>query len=325
VAVHLAPPAGAYHDSNCGWSETPRVAALGDFDGDGFDDFMLTDSPYTAVSEPFSANVYLFYGRAGRLASGDASREADARLAIDKVTSLVALGDIDADGLGDVAFAAEHSRESPVEYQWLSGRAARFSGALALDALTAPFLRPVSVGDLDGDGVHDVLLNDPSGVPHLFYGAPGLFAGGVDLSVAAATFEASTTATPLLIAGSDLDGDGDDELISTKVLSEQQFSRYEPRALALASGSSHRIEGQVPPPDPGNPYWANGRALLERVIPVGDLDGDGAGELLTQSRGYDEAADGPLEIDGVRYTPNDAMLRLNLHYGTPGGVSQTPR
>jgi hypothetical protein len=292
VGIHLQRPFAARQASDppvCGSYRTIRsqFAKLGDFDGDGFDDILFSDSP---DSDGFAA--YLLYGRAERFANGTSWESADARFTSESNIGIEPVGDVNADGKADVVLERRLTPTSS-EFFWLPGRAQRVTGGAALAALATPFVAARPAGDLDGDGVSDILLYD-GWAPHLFYGAPGLFDATVDLGQAAATFEPHAGFVPAsLLAVNDRDGDGDDELVSRFYAEDDYFRRertHPPEIdrawrheVALVSGSSSRRSGRVQLPAPSTPYDNPGPRALEMVYSVGDLDGDGAGEVVTES------------------------------------------
>ncbi|HVZ31205.1 MAG TPA: VCBS repeat-containing protein [Polyangiaceae bacterium] len=104
----------------------------------------------------------------------------------------------------------------------MPGSTQRLSGTLPLasvatelsGAFPLPVPMPGTLGDFDleGDGLSDVVLADSSGRGYLFYGAPGLFHDGVDLTAADALL--GNTFNFISSVG-DLDGDGDTELLGS--------------------------------------------------------------------------------------------------------------
>lgn len=301
-------------------------AGVGDVDGDGFDDVMFSDtSPDTD-----GVSAYLFYGRAERLTSGTSMQSADARFIADEPVTLEPVGDINADGLDDVVLGTSSSE--PTSFAWLlAGRAERLSGALEPASVATPFMPARRGGDLDGDGVSDILVYEGGRAPHLFYGAPGLFDAGVDLSEAAATFEPyAGQLTASVVAIDDRDGDGDDELVSRIVVQEELLIRDResgrshdltrlllPQEVAFLSGSSARRSGRVGLAAPSDPIGAPGYPRLENFYRVGDLDGDGASDLVTQTSEWSISEEGGIEAAGNWPT-------LHIHYGTPGGELASP-
>jgi hypothetical protein len=328
--------------------ERKYTAGLGDFDGDGFDDFVLTFAQpvyydEAVVSRPNIA--YVFYGRAERIPTGASWLSADARLSAPQHLNLAPTGDINADGLADLILGDLSYREPglpgtqsqhplPEGYFWLPGQTQRLSGDLELaDVATATLPRAEAVGDLDGDGVHDIFVYEEN-TPHLFYGSAGLFDAGVDFAAAAATFQPYTGEPYVnMVPVRDRDGDGDDELVSSFALGEG-VAGAPPQNVAVLSGTSSRMSGAVELPEPTNPLpeWPGAYTHVEGVFSVGDLDGDGAGDVITRSGTYGTVVD-PREagfrqsvtVGGVKYERYSyTESQLNIHYGTPGGALARP-
>jgi hypothetical protein len=329
---------------------TRYSAGLGDIDGDGFDDFVLSHPQPVTFDDreivPLRNVAYLFYGRAERIPSESSWRSADARLSSPRqILNPVPTGDINGDGLADLILGAGFYDENGLYVQpsthriangyfWLPGQTQRLSGDLELtDIATATLPEAKPAGDLDGDGIRDVLLFDEAGSPHLFYGALGLFDAGADLAAADATFQPyADEPYANLVAVRDRDGDGDDELVSSFALNGRlEFGA--PRNVAVLSGSSARMSGLVQLPDPTSPFPEQPveHTYTEAVFSAGDFDGDGAGDIITRSGTYDSVLTDPgqtgprpsVSVDGVTYERYSFTGgQLNIHYGTPGG--QTP-
>jgi hypothetical protein len=175
-------------------------------------------------------------------------------------------------------------------------------------------------GDLDGDGVDDVLLFDADFGRHLFYGGPGLFADGLDLVAGDAAI--ADTAGYVFPVG-DRDGDGDDELLNQFVEEGAPRLGLLSAKIAFASGSRERLSGNVAfPVDevkeqapegvfPGQEQ-SNFIRALSTAIPAGDLDGDGAADLFTTSYVYEILDESEGSIGYDRSAP-----QVHIHYGTP--------
>ena len=340
VATHLELPLPSAGQPGC---RTPTNApiGLGDIDGDGLDDFMLVahstpseDEPLT-VDKPTYTTGYLFYGRHEPLASGTSWLDADATINAEQLFVPHPLGDVTADGRADFALGAELAN-----YHWVPGAVERLSGAVAVTARFAPIecadgqclAPPVApAGDVDGDGVDDVLAYETYNRARLFYGAPGLLDGGsLDAQSAAASF-ADDLALPeqqLLSPAGDRDGDGDADLLSL-FYSDPQVLHTD---VAFVSGTRTRLDGPqaLPIQDAiaarprGLPfslvlehqsYTLPQDRAVRSAINAGDLNGDGADDLLTTSL-YVLSSD----ASGTRV---DAP-QLHIHYGTPGGVAPAP-
>jgi hypothetical protein len=328
-------------------------AGLGDIDGDGFDDFVLTYPQPVTFDDPDIVplrNVaYLFYGRAERFPNATSWLSADARLSARQWLTLMPTGDVNADGLDDLVlgffvlhenpfFSSQPDQLLPEGYFWLPGQTQRLSGDHELsDVAAATLPRVEAAGDLDGDGVRDVLVYDESETLHLFYGAAGLFDEGADLAAAAATFQPYTGEPYVnLVPVQDRDGDGDDELVSSFSMGDDGSRVDKPRTVAVLSGTASRMSGAVQLAEPTHPLLQSPseRHYVEGVFSAGDLDGDGADDVITRSGYYTAGGTDPRQccvtrsvtVDGVtyeRYSYTEAQL--NIHYGTPGELAAPPR
>jgi hypothetical protein len=338
VATHLTLPIERVGQESC---YTGGNAGLGDIDGDGLDDFMLVhyrrphyDDPAQIDAVTFTTG-YVFYGREEPLVSGTTWFDADATIAAEHPFRPIPLGDVTADGRADFALGAELA-----SYYWAPGSAQRLSGEVDAEALFATIacaddycsVPPVArAGDVDGDGIEDVLAYetyDPEQRAHLFYGAPGLLDGGVlDLQSAAASFfdDLAQQRELLLTPAGDRDGDGDADLLSL-FFSDAALVHTD---IAFVSGSSTRLGGPqtLPIQDaiaarPGGLPFAlviehqDYAVELDRVVfsasNAGDLNADGADDLLTGSMHLIATDETGTSFDSPQ---------IHIHYGTPGGAS----
>jgi FG-GAP-like repeat len=338
VAAHFLPPPRqvAPPDGDrtiCGGAM--NAAGPGDLDGDGFDDFVIASGPQVNQEDGSlvygtGEGAYVFYGREQRF-SGDVSlTAADASFHTAAPINAYPLGDMNGDGRADLLLGPDISigpAAAPATFL-LAGRRQRWSGALDL-AATATLLegayadtldRTYSHGDLDGDGLGDVLLRNADRVLFIFYGAPDLFANGLDFAQAAATHGSDGKIAYVHPVG-DRDGDGDDELLEQFVIPDISHPFPLSKNVAMASGSRERLSGAVlfpeseviaqmpdgPFPDSFSRSHEAGRTL-ESAIPAGDLDGDGAADLFTTSSAY-------RIIRNSSYEQSEPQL--HIHYGVP--------
>lgn len=281
---------------------TPADSALGDIDGDGYDDFLLTglqvdgyDRYERLVLTAKSATVYLFYGRPHfpeRLVSTDADATFETGLSL----ASFSMGDLNGDGLADFALEDRDGFEIVFgnKQRW-SGHHPRFStgtvvsypatvlyedldGAM-VDSLTR-------LGDVNGDGKDDfaVRVVEPDAIGGNAYGfgvTEYLFEGRADnwpsgqwdpsWAVATLGYEDDPAKGKLLLhAQGDLDGDGFSDLVT-----------YGPESFCLFYGKPEGLRGTL------SSNQADAEIDLtsqESLFVLGDLDGDGADELVASTK-----------------------------------------
>jgi len=241
------------------------VGVVPDVDGDGVED-VLVGSPFLAFAGFQSGAVELFSGASGaKLATfgGNAPGEHTG-------WSAVGLPDIDGDGRGDIAVGAPDS-DFPVDgagrvrvHSGASGALLHeWFGALKADGLG---LSLAAAGDVDGDGVTDVLLggwraNELRGRVELRSGASGAL-----LRQHAGTAVGDRLGTSLCGLG-DVDGDGrDDYAIGA---TQEGIDAGFVRVHSGADGTTlHTLTGREPLEDFG-----------AALCGLGDVDGDGRADF----------------------------------------------
>lgn len=270
------------------------INALGDVDGDGFDDFA-----FTQYCDPLNGclptnGVHIVFGGATRLAGEHRSDEVgvtwlaprdDARY-----VNVSAAGDVNGDGYADVLVDAGTLGTSPgntlevVSSYLLLGRSDR--SALVGAAPDATFegqngkftvtFGSTGVGDLDGDGYDDLVISTENvtsgvftGTINLFYGAPDRFHGSFAPGDSDADFDWLSSFVTLRRFG-DLDGDGAQDLALSSGDSHDDIVR-------IVYGSHDRFAGSYGTDAAGltltSGYQFSGLAL-------GDMNGDGYLDIL---------------------------------------------
>jgi len=279
-------------------AEPPQVAAwAGDPDGDGLDDWIVAaGKPADGLSLAGHAELMLSIGPSLRLMPPPDT----------SVVSAAPAGDVDGDGLDDVAVGfdgfgpatpggvalfggAEVSADLPLD---ANDALVIIVGAVGADPETGPPGSVVAGGhDVDGDGLADLLL----GSGHVSFGGvqgagtAGLFTAQqlTARTVAAEDAWASWFGTlegdgvgEVVASVGDMDGDGLGELA---VLRRGTGQLAVVRSSTLAAGAtpfddlSVRIDG-------GD---AEDALLATSGLGAGDLDGDGAVDLLVGDPGWD--------------------------------------
>jgi hypothetical protein len=281
------------------------VAGAGDLDGDGFDD-LLVGAPQATGAASGTGAAYILHGPA---TGGGSLGGADATLlglvSGDLVgQSLAAVGDVDGDSQGDVLVGAwgDDTRATNAGAAYLlSGP---LTGGVSLGGATARLLgdaasdfagfRVAGAGDVDGDGLDDLLVGayaaNPNGVNSAgaAYVLLGPVSGDVYLRNADGIIEGAVAQdfTGRSVAGAgDIDGDGKDDVLvgatGVDTAGSQAGAAY--LALGPATGTLDVSADMQATFDGEQGSASAGRS----VGAAGDVDGDGSADLLIGADGED--------------------------------------
>ena len=251
------------------------LAPVGDLDGDGIPD-LIVGAPFTTRPEAYGVgSVLVFSGATGALIYNFLGTEGGTYMG----WSVAGLGDLDGDGIPEIAIGTPYAS---VGGNIGVGNVAVRSGAtgellyLFEGGQVGDFLgwSVAAIGDLDGDGVSDVLLGAPNASP------AGLAQAGVIEARSGATGEllyriegvepAAYFGRTLASVG-DIDGDGiDDFVVGAPAASPD--GRTEAGSAFLFSGVNGRLLHRWDGDEDFDEFGGS-------VAGGGDVDGDGVGDI----------------------------------------------
>ena len=319
-----------------GW----RTWSAPDFDGDGLADFAMTAQYADSGGMANNGAVYLF--RAADLPATQSVDASDAWITLwgseegDRLGRGVQIvPDMDGDGLDELVVSAEFGDEdNGAVYIFLGASLAARSGDVSVDDADIKLIDDISYSDAgfgfglapadyDGDGIGDIAVGAPY-VHYATYQAGYVFVfRGVDI-LGGGTFESSDHSVYRVIgeenqgflgfsmtALDDLDGDGLPELAAGAYLTDVTGNDGGKAYILLSTGgldvgAAHTGYKEITDVA-DTTIWGQfgGVRTGHDLARMGDWDGDGLGDLVVGSVGYD---DGGGEWSGRSYLFSGADL-----------------
>lgn len=299
------------------------VAFPGPLDGSGLADLAVGAPDASPGGMPRAGSVFLFSTRTGALLRRLDGTTADQFLGF----AVAGVGDVDGDGIPDLLVGAPGAT---VGSRRDAGQAFLFAGAdgsllltLSGEAEWDQFGWSVAgAGDVDGDGVPDLLVGAPSADPggRQDAGSVYLFSGATGALLRRFDGTAAGDALGFAVAGvGDVNGDGIPDLAAGAITaSPGSLSAAGEVRVFSGAGPAYPLLAVIPGAAAGDAFgWA--------VTGGGDLDGDGVPDLII---GAPAAAPGGQTdagslhlISGAAFTP---FLRLDGAAGWALGSAAAP-
>jgi hypothetical protein len=295
------------------------VARLGDINGDGFDDIVLgTD----VAGTDSRGEIFIFNGPlAGTLSVADANATISGSFSNESFgASVASAGDLNGDGVNDLIVGAPRFPLDGAD----TGRAYIFFGPITgslIDTqadtiifgenINDSFGRSVAAGnDINGDGIPDVIV----GADQLFGAGPGkayVFYGPFSGNIEAADANAIITGeTPRDLFGTSVTGVGD---FNGDGFSDVTVGAPENTVGGVRSGRVYTFFGPLTGPisagSADSIVTGSASDQLGMSVAGGDLNGDGAGDLVI---GAPQFADGTHGYTAIFFASGAAQSQTSL-------------
>jgi hypothetical protein len=234
---------------------SPNCVAIGDLDGDGKPELVVTNNSSYTVS------VFRNTSASGSITTGSFTAKVD--FTTGSMPVGVCIGDIDGDFKPDLAIANSGANTvSLLRNTSIVGAISSGSFAAKVDFLTGGSPRMPVMGDIDRDGKPDLLVaNNGSNTFSIFRntGTPG----SINTGSLAAKVDFSTGSSPMFVSLGDMDGDGKTDIaVANNISATVSVFRNTSISGSINSGSfTTKVD------------FATGSAPIG--INICDLDGDG--------------------------------------------------
>ncbi|WP_373529714.1 beta strand repeat-containing protein [Nostoc sp.] len=323
----------AINGINAGDESGSSVSSAGDINGDGIDDLII-GAFLASPNGKYSGQSYVVFGSKGRIEAqlNLSTLNGTNGFAINGINtddfsgaSVSSAGDINGDGIDDLIIAASgaspnsiaNSGQSYVVFGSKGGIEAQFNlstlngtNGFAINGINARTLLTISVssaGDINGDGIDDLIIGAPgaspngsydSGQSYVVFGSKGRIEAQLNLSTLNGTNGFAINGINALdISGfsvssaGDINGDGIDDLIIGAANADPN-GKYSGQSYVVFGGKGG-IEAQfnLSTLNGTNGFAINGINAGDNsgsfVSSAGDINGDGMDDLIIGARGAD--------------------------------------
>jgi 6-phosphogluconolactonase (cycloisomerase 2 family) len=245
---------------NISTGANPYSLAIGDLDGDGKNDLVVTN--LNAASVSIIRNV----STTTSLSYSSFSPKVDFSVGTSPYS--VDLGDLDGDGKADLVVANINSNTvSILRNTTTTGAFTNSSFAPKVDFATGPSPDWISIADIDGDGKADLAITNASGSSVSVFRNTSS-AGSISSSSFATKVDFLTESNPYAVEFADIDGDGKTDMVVSNG-QNNTLSVFRNTAESGSIGSSS-FSGRVD----------FNTGSFPRSLAAGDLDGDGKPDVV---------------------------------------------
>ncbi|NJN23424.1 MAG: hypothetical protein HC810_02200 [Acaryochloridaceae cyanobacterium RL_2_7] len=321
---------------------TSSASAIGDFNGDGFDDWQFSGSGYDRKTNRSFAETYLIFGSDTRDRSpkdlSNIPNDQGFRLSQfnDDDPTIKALGDVNGDGFDDLVINFHVVFGSAEPDPNLNLGELNGTNGFAIVPDYSYYGEVLPVGDFNGDGFDDMLISTYRYEPfsrgniqaYLIFGRESGFDASVDLLNLAPdqglTFETTPRAYHRgeALGIGDINGDGFDDIVfsSTNVeLTRYNLVPFTDQLIIYGNDETSAT--------PIDPEFAADLRIRRRgdFRNIGDINGDGQSDFIDFNRIYlspEDLSNLPSRLDGVNGFRIQSNRGDRLRISTAGDINQ---